>query len=367
MSQYDFGNLESPLSGTTLINTHLEPWRNALYSNHIGASRPSYAVAGMDWINNTAVPWVWNIFDGTDDIVLGTINPTTNKFSPSFSKATSNIDMDFSYKLENMADPFNDQDAATKAYVDASGSVQILPVTASVASNALTLTLNACNLNFRSATAGSGAVNKRTISSPISLVISSGSTLGTISAQQSRIVIIAIDNAGTVELAAVNQAGGTNLDETGFISTTAEGGAGAADSATVVYSATARTNLPYRVVGYVTSTQTTAGTWATAPSAIQGGGGQNEANGSVGYGQTWQSVTRTSGVTYYNNTNKPIVVCPTVGSGAAGSLSMSINGLSISSLAVSINTSVSNSFIVPPGQSYVITATGTGYFVMELR
>lgn len=243
----------------------------------------------------------------------------------------------------------------------------IFPVTASVGSNALTLTLNACNLDFRSSTAGSGTVNTRTVSSPISVVISSGSTLGTINAIQSRIVIIAIDNAGTVELAAVNQAGGTNLDETGLISTTAEGGAGGADSATAVYSTTARTNVPYRVVGYVTSTQSTAGTWATSPSNIQGSGGQNQVNGSIGYGQTWQTVTRTSGTTYYNTTNKPIMVIANFGSVVATTLTTVINGVTIPTTGSSSNTLNTHTFIVPAGHSYVMTASAGGLVVAELR
>lgn len=82
MSQYDFGDLSSPLSGTTLINTHLEPWRNALHSMHKGNSRPSYAAAGMVWINGTTNPWVVNCFDGADDISLGTIDTSANTFTP---------------------------------------------------------------------------------------------------------------------------------------------------------------------------------------------------------------------------------------------------------------------------------------------
>lgn len=151
---------------------------------------------------------------------------------------------------------------------------QIYSVTASAASSALTVTLNPCVLDFRDSSLTSGTVNTRTVSAAISMVVSSGSTLGTVSATQSRIVVLALDNAGTIELAVVNISGGAILDETTLISTTAEGGAGAADSATVVYSTTARTSLPFRVVGFIQSTQATAGTWATAPSTIQGVGGQ---------------------------------------------------------------------------------------------
>lgn len=88
MSQYDFGDLESPLTGTALINTHLEPFRDALHSMHKGSSRPSYAVAGMMWVDDNTTPWVLYMFDGSDDISLGTINPTTNVFTPAGSATT---------------------------------------------------------------------------------------------------------------------------------------------------------------------------------------------------------------------------------------------------------------------------------------
>lgn len=83
MSQFDFGNLESPLTGTSFINGNLEPWRDALHSLHSGSSRPSYAIAGTMWVNNTTNPWVLNVFDGTDDISLGTLNTSTNIYTPS--------------------------------------------------------------------------------------------------------------------------------------------------------------------------------------------------------------------------------------------------------------------------------------------
>jgi hypothetical protein len=243
----------------------------------------------------------------------------------------------------------------------------IQSITASVASNALTITLNPTSLDFRSPTLGSGAINTRQISTAISLVISSGSTLGTVSAQQSRIIVLAIDNAGTIELAAVNISGGTNLTETNLISTTAEGGAGAADSASTVYSTTARTNVPYRVVGYVESTQATAGTWATAPSTIQGYGGQALADmSSLGYGQTWQTVTRTSGTTYYNTTGKPIQLIVSA-SGASQSVSINVSGTAvITQQAASSATIIAASAIIPPGASYSATYT-TASIVVELR
>lgn len=240
---------------------------------------------------------------------------------------------------------------------------QIQPITASVSGNALTLTLNPTILDFRSSTLSSGTVNTRTVSAAISVVVSSGSTLGTVNAQAARLVIIAIDNAGTVELAVTNLSGGVNLDETTLLTTTAEGGVGAADSANVVYSTTARTSVPFRVVGFVDITEATAGTWATAPSMIQGIGGQAlAAMSSLGYGQTCQTVTgsRASGTTYYA-TAKPIWA--SLGFTVSGSNTVTLNIGGVSQAFAMPGSAVPQlSFIVPAGTAYSVTLSGSVAF-----
>jgi hypothetical protein len=150
---------------------------------------------------------------------------------------------------------------------------QIPTITATVATNILTLGLNPCSLDFRSSTASSGVTTTRNVTASISMTVSNGSTLGTSSGVLSRFAVLAIDNAGTVELAVVNANTYKILDERVLISTTAEGGTGTADSGTVIYSTTARTSVPFRIVGYVESTQATAGAYATSPSNIAGAGG----------------------------------------------------------------------------------------------
>jgi hypothetical protein len=262
--------------------------------------------------------------------------------------------------------------------VSTNTTAPIQPITASVAANALTVTLNPTSLNFRSSTLGSGTVNTRTVSTAISMTVSSGSTLGTVNATASRIVVLAIDNAGTVELAVVNIAGGNQLDETNLISTTAEGGAGAADSANVIYSTTARTSVPYRVVGFIDSTQTTAGTWATAPSTIQGQGGQAlAAMSSIGYGQTWQTPSRSAGTTYYNTTGKPILVSVNINptSSATAYVDFLIDGVNSGTWGQGSSASPSSlyytvgTFIIPSGSSYRANLTGSVglYLWRELR
>lgn len=140
-----------------------------------------------------------------------------------------------------------------------------------VAASALTITLNGADGNapsstnpvdivFRNATAATGTPVTRTVTSALTLTISSGSTLGHPSAVDSYIYVYALDNAGTVELAATS----TRIDQGTVQSTTAEGGGGAADSFTVIYSTTARANVAFRYLGRLKSQQATAGTWATA-------------------------------------------------------------------------------------------------------
>lgn len=233
----------------------------------------------------------------------------------------------------------------------------IYPVSASVNASAMTVTLNPCSLAFRSTTLGSGTTSTATVTSPITMTVSSGSTLGTVNNTQSQIVVLAINNAGTIELAVVNIAGGNNLDETTLITTTAEGGAGAADSASTIYSTTARSSVAFRVVGVIISTQATAGTWITAPSTIQGMGGQALTSmQSIGYGQNWQGVTGTegaSGTTYYNTTGRPVLYSAVASS--------NISNVTVGGVTVAAPTGanlVATSWIVPPGKGYSITHSG---------
>jgi hypothetical protein len=149
-------------------------------------------------------------------------------------------------------------------------------IVASVAANALTVGLAATTLEFRSSTLSIGATTRLATPS-LTMTVPSGATLGTVNAVSSRILLLAINNAGTIELAVANSS--LTLDETTLISTTAL--SSSANSASVVYSVTARTNVPFRVIGYVDSTQAVAGTWATTPSTVQGSGGSlSSASGS---------------------------------------------------------------------------------------
>lgn len=82
MAQSDLGGLLSPLPGVTLRD-RLKLWRDALHSMHAGNDRPDYVVPGMLWLDISGQPWILKVFQGAEDIVLGTLDLDLLKFIPS--------------------------------------------------------------------------------------------------------------------------------------------------------------------------------------------------------------------------------------------------------------------------------------------
>lgn len=154
-------------------------------------------------------------------------------------------------------------------------------IVATVGSNALTLAVKTIDgsdpsnaspvyVRFPSATLTESGLTTVAITAALSVVVSSGSTLGHASAIAQHVFVYLINNAGAAEVAVSNlppDYPGT-FGKARLVSTTAEGGAGAADSATGVYSTTARSNVSWICVAKILTTQTTAGTWAAAITQI---------------------------------------------------------------------------------------------------
>ncbi len=238
---------------------------------------------------------------------------------------------------------------------------QYQSLTASVASNALTVIYGGGFLDFRSGTQSNGAPTRAVQVSSNGITIPSGATLGTVSGQSARLVFLEAYNGGSPVLCVVNQAGGVQLDETNLISpTTISSGA---TSAGVIYSASSvSANSPYRIVGAFDIVETTAGTWATAPSnAINAGSIALNSIGGLGYSQTWQNFTesKSSGTTYYNTTGRPIFALVM---GNNSSCLTYVNGVAIQPNSNEQNTS---SFIVPAGGNYSVKTSLLSWW--ELR
>jgi len=128
---------------------------------------------------------------------------------------------------------------------------------------------------FRNATLSTGNYVYRTVTSATSLTISSGSTLGATSGEAFRVWLVLFDDGGTIRVGAINCRSGKNVvpavAPNSRASSTAEGGAGGADTAGVFYTATAVTDKAYVPLGFATfeSGLATAGTWNTGPTALQ--------------------------------------------------------------------------------------------------
>jgi len=222
---------------------------------------------------------------------------------------------------------------------------QVQTVSGTVAASALTAGYAGGTLDFRSATLTSGTVSTLVVGA-LSLVVSSGSTLGTVSGLPARLWLAVINNAGTGELAIINTQLGNGqiapVNESTLISTTAEGGAGGADTAGVWYSTTARSNVPFRLVGYLECTEATAGTWATAPAVIEG-----VSAGTRKPGDLVQSVYNITGAVATGGTALPIDdSIPQIGEGnefmtQAITPSSAINSLAIHHTGVYANASAS--------------------------
>ncbi len=133
-------------------------------------------------------------------------------------------------------------------------------------------------LAFRDETASDGNVDEIKLTAALSMTVSAGSTLGTVASKAFRLWLVVFNDGGTLRLGVINCLDPTAaapiiypLEEGVLTSATAEGGAGAADSAGTIYASAAVTTKPFRILGYMTwdSGLATPGTYASVPTVCQ--------------------------------------------------------------------------------------------------
>lgn len=188
----------------------------------------------------------------------------------------------------------------------------------SVASSAITIALKQADgstdataaapvkIGFASATATSGAAIVRSVTGSLSMTVSNGSSLGFAASTAQRVWVGAIDNSGTVELCCWTSLNSTTLSllrltDGQIVSTTAEGGAGGADSSQTLYSTTARSNVPLRVLGYFDITPGASFAWTNSPSLVR-----VSQPGSVRTGDAIQIVATSTGSVATGTTQIPL-------------------------------------------------------------
>lgn len=236
-------------------------------------------------------------------------------------------------------------------------------VTVSAVANDLVCTLKApCKLDFRNPSLASGLIETLAITSDLTLTVPNGATLGMSNGVAARLPLLVAYNGGSPVLCINNQSGGLQLDGSNLISPTTI--STAADLATVIYSASAvSANSPYVVVAAIDITEATAGTWATAPSAVVPLVALTAMSG-LGYGQTEQDVTasRALNTTYYGGP-KPRMVEVVVALGVAnGSYVQVVKGGVSDGAAIQspyTNGHYKVVFMVRPFESYSIVPSNT--------
>lgn len=81
MPQSDLGVIDPNETSGVELASMLTNLNSALRSSHRGSSRPSYAERGTMWLRDTGTANLdLFMFDGVDDILIGTLNATTNQF-----------------------------------------------------------------------------------------------------------------------------------------------------------------------------------------------------------------------------------------------------------------------------------------------
>lgn len=225
-----------------------------------------------------------------------------------------------------------------------SEDIKNITLTATVAANALTIAMkdssgsdcsggSPCVIGFRNATPATGTYTSVSVTGALSVVVSSGSTLGHVSGVNRYIYVYAINNAGTAELAVSSKF----YSAGSVVTTVAEGGAGGADVNATIYSTTARSNVPIRLIGRLLSSQATAGTWATAIAEVSVGQLFNYLEQSelrydthAGYGSTGTKVP------YYTNNQVSTGTAMTASNGSTNGLTVTINEPGIYAISMSM-------------------------------
>lgn len=166
------------------------------------------------------------------------------------------------------------QTVTSGANIDSPVWAENYTLSTSVGSNALTIALKTkagtdpsstdpVKVAFRNATSATGNYTVLTITSALSITVSAGSTLGMISGNSSTIWVYLFNDAGTPRLGVSQSLFSEKIPR----SSTAEGGAGAADSNRVIYTGTAVTTKAFRVLACMLGSNV-AGNWTAVPTIV---------------------------------------------------------------------------------------------------
>jgi len=93
MVQYN-PNVQGSNTGSDLVNV-LTEWESALMSSNSGTDRPENIVAGGIWVKIiSSTSWQLVLYDGTNDLVIASINPDNSTITFDSNSLTGSLDAD---------------------------------------------------------------------------------------------------------------------------------------------------------------------------------------------------------------------------------------------------------------------------------
>lgn len=87
MTQTDFGTINPTTKSGTALASDLNNWRDSVHSMHSGSSRPSYAVAGMEWLDTSGTDPLVYYYTGSADVRVYEVDISDSTIRTVFSSS----------------------------------------------------------------------------------------------------------------------------------------------------------------------------------------------------------------------------------------------------------------------------------------
>lgn len=356
----DFNIAALTTAGTATLNGNMVIGASSTQTLTINASLASTVIPDANNSRNLGSATL-----GFASIYLGSAGGFTTRL---VGAATSSYTITFPTTAGTDGFFLKNNGSASTQWAPLQGTFINYGLSTSVGASALTIALkgadgndpsssNKVTFDFRNATATTGTPSFGSATAATSVTISSGSTLGHVSAVAEYIYVYAINNAGVVELAVSTD---PIWEEASVQTTIAEGGAGAADSRSVLYSTNARVGVGVRLIGRLQSTQATAGTWASNMSEISLPSSfrittRNEIHltGGNGFGSTSNKIRR------FTTTESTLGSDMTYADSATAGMTVTINKSGIYHISRIDSSSGNSGFGISKNSSQLTTAIGS--------
>jgi hypothetical protein len=354
--------------------------KKAILNHHKGSTAPSYAEAGMIWLDDAATPWLLKFYDGADWIIMAAVNATSNWYQAYFGGSaplTLNYAADTGAANAYAVAP----NPPISAYVTGQ-RVYLKP--ANALTGAATLAVSGLSTKAIKLANGSDPSSGAMLTGGIYCLIYDGTNFVLTNPTTSSTLLLArgttVASASTVDLGAADSdyveiSGTATITSLGTTATRNHIWVKFQDILTLTHNATSLilptgTNITTAAGDTAEFVRISAGNWQCVGYQRANGQSLVPTIGGLGIGQTWTNVTgsRSLSTTYTNSTGLPIFVAFTGVYVDGYTSTFLIDGMVVSREQTSFSFDTARFFmIVPNGSTYQITSTKAMDTWWELR